>query len=98
MEKITALKMDLSVPMTSFCYNYCRALTAKLKELRGKDRVFKDGNKKAKEGDYNSDLTPVAVSVTAALCDQINFHMEHNPQDIDRLIATAEEFLTIFWG
>jgi hypothetical protein len=84
--------------INSFCYAYSKALLKKLKELVKEDRIFVAGNAESvRNKGMNTSTTDIANAVLTPLQEQINFSGGgYNQAKVDKLIATAEEFLAIF--
>lgn len=95
-------KLELTLEqdvINGFSYSFTKSLLEKLKKLKKEDRVFEYGWKKATEERNPSDVTAIASVVISYLCDQIQTDLSVprlKPIDIDNLIATSEEFLSIF--
>lgn len=76
-------------------------LLGKLKQLKKEDRIFRDGEKKAKrpegEKEGQSFLVSIAEIILKRLSDETGIDSSlHTPSGVKNFIADVEEFLAIF--
>ena len=86
--------------MNGFCYDYCKPLFEKLKQLVATDRFFKRGNKAAIDASqYGHDMTQIAAAVVDAISQQTNLKRLPDGTTFSKMkefLAASEEFLAIF--
>jgi len=88
--------------ISGFSLSFTKSLLKKLEELKRLDRIFDDSAEDIEEKDkkgYSSPLTSIANSVVKHLVDQLQTFGGDSacrPDDINKLIALAYEFIEIF--
>lgn len=93
-------KLQLQQVMTDFCLPFSEKLLNKLKQLNTEDRIFVEGGSVARKSVY-AEITPI----TEAVMNQLHYQIfketglqpsSIQPEELDVLISTAEEFIEIF--